>query len=1681
MNKILKKGKIVIASVLAILMFVSSMPITVMAAETDASGSDINGLISSSNSGASYSLENTLVNEPVGYRFSAVITEGAKVTGSSVDVYHKGKYNDSRYCITKRWGKIKWKNEYTKNNYKINEDWLKYKMVSKCEKVFTDSGLGITLPDCIDKYSNINDKSYLGHTDIIHNFVKDSDALKEIIRKIMNDKNLTWDSFSKTKLLVVEPLYYTNITVKGELKKLVTTPTELAACGQHAMKNNNGYIKSEDKPQKFQFVAKYSNKLYPIAIYEDEHFQTDFRYIIPYISSTKVTDMSDAKDSDDKAYETCKNIITKAYGMGFIYNENDPPVYLKIRYRLDPGIASSLSNSSYKLNSSKYIKTKDGYYEQCLSKGKKLANGLVNHSTFGVEYEYYHHLGKWRLCKADSEKYYSGKYKSFNEDTKNLTITSILNLNIKEGETLKQNTTITVVSEAAKNKLILRYKAPYKSSYDPYIKDWDIDHNYSINKTADSDGYRYIYEPNGSSRTKVTQNFYSDTEKDLVNASTFKLQRENCSFAGWEIGSTILNQTSNYSGNYIGQCAGKGADALRYSNADIYVTANAVWNEFSYVTYHSNNKLNKEKTESALVGTNKILADINALNFKENQQAQFLGWALSRTGDVKYLNKTNITMPATVGAYLHLYAKWSSEPTYSVYYNTNNSNATINTNDKLIINNFVCDKNKNKICTKIKKSETFSYGVDYSTIEDGINKEIKPTGWTLGGYEANKTIYNTDNKLKTDDIINYCVKNNVTSVTLYAVWPKVKSQLILKYHADKSDIEKINNGVAYSIESGSQNGSYTINPNTIQVKESINDSYAWTIAKGKENQTILKNNGIYNTDLFMKLADETIKETDGTGNVIYTYTVNLYGNWVNGKNVYYYGDEITSIKISDIIANKIGNNEFTLSSVVVDGVTIDSVNESKSLMDVCDKAGITDNKIKEKSSTVKIRYATYDASKNTNITTSKNVLIVYNMPPTLIAKDRSFDIFDVVGLDNSVLLDTVYSQDAEDGDLTSNVKIEKIVSNKDEEIKDFEGNVVNKLSKLGVGKYKVYYSVNDSQGKVTKTFANITIEYSDVNYNTANKYYTRFISRNYYPMLHSETIANSVENNQIYYIAKKVNGILYYVDVLGNCTKYNVEACPEVTIKISENGDFYKVFPVSDWLRKTEYISELTNILNNEKNNENNWVNSQSIWMFTNDDIQVLKNNILTYGFDNDFCDNNRCYQVYKKNNENLTGGIGYYVENNVLYINSKDNTIIPNYSKENPAPWSELSFYKVVFDDNITRIGDYAFYNQNQIKEEIILPEDCSSIGSFAFANCTSAYGTLILNNKCKEIGESAFENCNNISFLVLNNQKLTIGTKAFADCSNLRASLSFAESAIINDYAFYNCQNLSSVINEHDYDSIGEFAFAYCSNMNTLTCSNNFTFDEVGMYAFAGCRNLDTINENNTITTDMVAKGLFYACSKLPSIKIKAVPHETRVYDREKSKENWKNVFFPYLKEQSNYNTTIFNEMLNINELSFMNCDNLNKVEVFSNVNEFLGRCVDECSHDYYYKHIPYKYYIYKSGNYSLGDATFYNCNSLKSFYSSANLIKTICEISDENKQVENDKYKNSVGKYIFDTENFVSTTLKFYRNLYNNPIDYHSFNDGHCLKDEDYVYESTVNEKNNKDITRETLQLRAYRIDE
>lgn len=93
----------------------------------------------------------------------------------------------------------------------------------------------------------------------------------------------------------------------------------------------------------------------------------------------------------------------------------------------------------------------------------------------------------------------------------------------------------------------------------------------------------------------------------------------------------------------------------------------------------------------------------------------------------------------------------------------------------------------------------------------------------------------------------------------------------------------------------------------------------------------------------MEHADKKEKITNG-----YSYTVNLYGNWAKGKNVYYYGDEIKGVALKDVVSGEI-------TSVEVDGTDIGSLDEGDTLMKVCNKKGVKDEEVKEKSVEVNIK------------------------------------------------------------------------------------------------------------------------------------------------------------------------------------------------------------------------------------------------------------------------------------------------------------------------------------------------------------------------------------------------------------------------------------------------------------------------------------------------------------------------------------------------------------------------------------------------------------------------------------------------------------------------------------------------------------------------------------------------------
>ena len=106
-------------------------------------------------------------------------------------------------------------------------------------------------------------------------------------------------------------------------------------------------------------------------------------------------------------------------------------------------------------------------------------------------------------------------------------------------------------------------------------------------------------------------------------------------------------------------------------------------------------------------------------------------------------------------------------------------------------------------------------------------------------------------------------------------------------------------------------------------------------------------------------------------------------------------------------------------------------------------------------------------------------------------------------------------------------------------------------------------------------------------------------------------------------------------------------------------------------------------------------------------------------------------------------------IQGNTLYI--EGNGIMENYELEGqgfdgPAPWysSRLDITKIVFEGNITSIGDYAFaYFENLT--DVNIPASVRKIGKGAFGACSSLE-SIIIPKTVKAIETGAFATCSSL-----------------------------------------------------------------------------------------------------------------------------------------------------------------------------------------------------------------------------------------------------------------------------------------------------------------------------------------------
>ena len=167
----------------------------------------------------------------------------------------------------------------------------------------------------------------------------------------------------------------------------------------------------------------------------------------------------------------------------------------------------------------------------------------------------------------------------------------------------------------------------------------------------------------------------------------------------------------------------------------------------------------------------------------------------------------------------------------------------------------------------------------------------------------------------------------------------------------------------------------------------------------------------------------------------------------------------------------------------------------------------------------------------------------------------------------------------------------------------------------------------------------------------------------------------------------------------------------------------------------------------------------------------------------------------------------------------------MPNYY--GGVPWSSQKdkIKKVIIENGVTSIGDYAFSDCSGLTS-VTIPNSVTSIGSSAFFDC-KALTSINLPNSVTSIGKTAFYDCSALTTVSIGNSVKSIGESAFKDCYAL-TTVSIGNSVKnVGESAFYGCYNLQTI-------TINNQVPPTCVS-STFTCSTGNVRDKYDVYNYA------------------------------------------------------------------------------------------------------------------------------------------------------------------------------------------------------------------------------------------------------
>ena len=254
-----------------------------------------------------------------------------------------------------------------------------------------------------------------------------------------------------------------------------------------------------------------------------------------------------------------------------------------------------------------------------------------------------------------------------------------------------------------------------------------------------------------------------------------------------------------------------------------------------------------------------------------------------------------------------------------------------------------------------------------------------------------------------------------------------------------------------------------------------------------------------------------------------------------------------------------------------------------------------------------------------------------------------------------------------------------------------------------------------------------------------------------------------------------------------------------------------------------------------------------------------------------------------------LSADSSYYILSGIRTYTGTDIVIPETYNglpvKEiAPSAFHSSSITSIRFNKNIKKVGDWAFYGCNSLKEvhikdigqwcsiswgscnwnplyyaqnlylndslltELIIPDTVEVIESNTFTRCASIK-SITLGENTHTIDNGAFSECSSLVTFNGNDKLIEIGASAFFRCTNLAKALQFPSVLKeIGECAFKDCSNITAVEFGSSLQIIGYAAFQNCSQLKTLTIPASV--NKIDKYAFKNCSSITDVYFEKTTT---------------------------------------------------------------------------------------------------------------------------------------------------------------------------------------------------------------------------------------